>query len=143
MLEEIGFEYKVTKVNINEDEQLTAVYLDLPFFNNTNDKDNDGVIDLYDIDPNDSSSDSDNDGLSDILETQAGTNPLSADTDNDGILDPDDPEINGYNADRQVYEIDSIFGNRNADFNLEVYELTYHLSPLDPANNFESFKEYY
>ena len=128
---------------INENEQLTAVYLDLPFFNNTNDKDNDGVIDLYDVDPNNSSSDSDNDGLSDILETQAGTNPLSADTDNDGILDPDDPEINGYNADRQVYEIDSIFGNRNADFNLEVYELTYHLSSLDPANNFESFKEYY
>ena len=25
---------------INENEQLTAVYLDLPFFNNTNDKDN-------------------------------------------------------------------------------------------------------
>ena len=54
---------------INENEQLTAVYLDLPFFNNTNDKDNDGVIDLYDVDPNNSSSDSDNDGLSDILET--------------------------------------------------------------------------
>ena len=128
---------------INENEQLTAVYLDLPFFNNTNDRDNDGVIDLYDVDPNNSSSDSDNDGLSDILETQAGTNPLSADTDNDGILDPDDPEINGYNADSQEYEIDSIFGNRNADFNLKVYELTYHLSSLDPANNFESFKEYY
>ena len=30
---------------INENEQLTAVYLDLPFFNNTNDKDNDGVTD--------------------------------------------------------------------------------------------------
>ena len=45
---------------INEEEQLTAVYLDLPFFNNTNDSDNDGVIDLYDIDPNNSSSDSDN-----------------------------------------------------------------------------------
>ena len=48
---------------INEEEQVTAVYLDLPFFNNTNDSDNDGVIDLYDVDPNDSNSDSDNDGL--------------------------------------------------------------------------------
>ena len=26
---------------INEEEQVTAVYLDLPFFNNTNDSDND------------------------------------------------------------------------------------------------------
>ena len=30
---------------INEEETLTAVYLDLPFFNNTNDSDGDGVID--------------------------------------------------------------------------------------------------
>jgi len=130
---------------INEEEQLTAVYLDLPFFNNTNDSDNDGVIDLYDIDPNNSSSDSDNDGLSDIIETQAGTNPLSPDTDNDGILDPDDTEVDPgvYNVDSQVYEIDSIFGNRNAEFDLKVYELTYYLSSLDPSNNFETFKEYY
>ena len=130
---------------INEEEQLTAVYLDLPFFNNTNDSDNDGVIDLYDVDPNNSSSDSDNDGLSDIIETQAGTNPLSPDTDNDGILDPDDTEIDPgvYNVDSQVYEIDSIFGNRNAEFDLKVFELTYYLSSLDPSNNFETFKEYY
>jgi hypothetical protein len=130
---------------INEEEQLTAVYLDLPFFSNTNDSDNDGVIDLYDIDPNNSSSDSDNDGLSDIIETQAGTNPLSPDTDNDGILDPDDTEIDPgvYNVDSQVYEIDSIFGNRNAEFDLKVFELTYYLSSLDPSNNFETFKEYY
>ena len=36
---------------INEQEELTAVYLDLPFFTNTNDSDNDGVIDIYDVDP--------------------------------------------------------------------------------------------
>jgi len=130
---------------INEEEQLTAVYLDLPFFNNTNDSDNDGVIDLYDVDPNNSSSDSDNDGLSDIIETQAGTNPLSPDTDNDGILDPDDTQIDPgvYNVESKLYEIDSIFGNRNAEFDLKVYELTYYLSSLDPSNNFETFKEYY
>ena len=54
-----------------------------------------------------------------------------------------DTEITGYNPDSQVYEIDSIFGNRAATFNLKVYELTYYLSPLDPNNNFESIKEYY
>ena len=42
-----------------EDEQITSVYLDLPFYNNTNDSDNDGVIDIYDVDPNNSLSDSD------------------------------------------------------------------------------------
>ena len=128
---------------INEQEQVTAVYLDLPFFNNTIDSDNDGVIDLYDADPNDSSSDSDNDGLSDIVELQSGTNPLSQDTDNDGILDPQDTEITGYNLNSQVYEIDSLFGNRNAEFRLKVYELTYYLNSLDPSNNFESIKEYF
>lgn len=128
---------------INEEEQVTAVYLDLPFFNNTIDSDNDGVIDLYDADPNDSSSDSDNDGLSDIVELQSGTNPLSQDTDNDGILDPQDTEITGYNLNSQVYEIDSLFGNRNAEFRLKVYELTYYLNSLDPSNNFESIKEYF
>jgi len=128
---------------INEQEQVTAVYLDLPFFNNTIDSDNDGVIDLYDADPNDSSSDSDNDGLSDIVELQSGTNPLSQDTDNDGILDPQDTEITGYNLNSQVYEIDSLFGNRNAEFRLKVYELTYFLNSLDPSNNFESIKEYF
>ena len=41
------------------------------FFNNSNDKDSDGVIDLYDVDPNNSSSDSDGDGISDIDELRA------------------------------------------------------------------------
>ena len=128
---------------INEQEELTAVYLDLPFFTNTNDSDNDGVIDIYDVDPEDPLSDSDNDGISDIIELQAGTNPLSSDSDNDGILDLSDTDNGTYNVESQVYEIDSIFGNRNAEFDLKVYELTYYLSSLDPANNFESLKEYF
>ena len=128
---------------INEQEELTAVYLDLPFFNNTNDSDGDGVIDAYDADPNNVESDSDNDGLSDIIEFQAGINPLSNDSDNDGILDPDDTDNSSYNVEQRVYEIDSVFGNRNAEFDLKVYELTYYLSSLDPANNFESLKEYF
>ena len=128
---------------INEQEELTAVYLDLPFFTNTNDSDNDGVIDIYDVDPEDPSSDSDNDGVSDIIELQVGTNPVSSDSDNDGILDLNDTDNGTYNVESQVYEIDSIFGNRNAEFDLKVYELTYYLSSLDPANNFESLKEYF
>ena len=128
---------------INEEEKLTAVYLDLPFFNNTNDSDGDGVIDLYDSDPQNIESDSDGDGLSDIIEFEAGTNPLSNDSDGDGILDPNDTDSSSYNVEQQVYEIDSVFGNRSAEFDLKVYELTYYLSTLDPANNFESSKPYF
>ncbi|MDA9818542.1 DUF4270 family protein [Flavobacteriaceae bacterium] len=128
---------------INEEEKLTAVYLDLPFFNNTNDSDGDGVIDLYDSDPQNIQSDSDGDGLSDIIEFEAGTNPLSNDSDGDGILDPNDTDSSSYNVEQQVYEIDSVFGNRSAEFDLKVYELTYYLSTLDPANNFESSKAYF
>jgi len=128
---------------INEEETLTAVYLDLPFFNNTNDSDGDGVIDLYDSDPQNIESDSDGDGLSDIIEFEAGTNPLSNDSDGDGILDPNDTDSSSYNVEQQVYEIDSVFGNKSAEFDLKVYELTYYLSTLDPANNFESSKAYF
>ena len=128
---------------IDEDEQLTAVYLDLPFYTNTNDSDGDGVIDLYDSNPADQESDSDNDGIPDITESRAGLNPLSNDSDNDGILDPNDDDNSSYNSESQVYEIDSIFGNRDASFDLKVYQLTYYLSSLDPNNNFESSKEYF
>ena len=128
---------------INEEEQLTGVYLDLPFFNNTNDTDGDGVIDIYDSDPTNPESDSDNDGLTDIIESRAGLDPLSSDSDNDGISDPDDDDNSNYNSESQVYEIDSVFGNRNASFDLKVYQLTYYLSTLDPNNNFESTKEYF
>ena len=128
---------------INENEQLTAVYLELPFFNNTNDSDSDGVIDIYDVDPSDPLSDSDNDGIDDITELRAGLNPLSNDSDNDGVLDPNDFDNETYNTTAQVYEIDSIFGNRNSSFRLNVSELTYYLSDLDPGNNFESQKEYF
>ena len=128
---------------IDEEEELINVYLDIPFFNNSNDKDSDGVIDLYDVDPNNSSSDSDGDGISDIDELRAELNPLSSDSDGDGILDGDDTENEGYDSSKRVYEIDSVFGNRDATFNLKVHELKYYLSPLDPSNNFESESEYY
>ena len=128
---------------IDEEEELTNVYLDIPFFNNSNDKDSDGVIDLFDVDPNNSSSDSDGDGISDIDELRAELNPLSSDSDGDGILDADDTDNEGYDSSKRVYEIDSVFGNRDATFNLKVHELKYYLSSLDPSNNFESESEYY
>ena len=128
---------------INEEEVLYAVYLDIPFFNNRNDSDTDGVIDLYDVDPNNSSSDSDLDGISDIDELRAELNPLSNDSDGDGILDPDDDDNSGYDSQRRVYEIDSIYGNRNASFDLKIYELTYYLHHLDIENNFEYNAQYF
>ena len=128
---------------INEEEVLSAVYLDIPFFNNRNDADTDGVIDLYDVDPNNSSSDSDSDGISDIDELRAELNPLSNDSDGDGILDPDDDDNSEYDSQRKVYAIDSIYGNRNASFDLKVYELTYYLNYLDIAENFEQYAMYF
>jgi len=128
---------------INEEEVLSAVYLDIPFFNNRNDTDTDGVIDLYDVDPNDSNSDSDSDGISDIDELRAELNPLSNDSDGDGILDPDDDDNSSYDSQQTVYEIDSIYGNRKATFDLKVYELTYYLNNFDVEDNFESYALYY
>ncbi|MGB0375852.1 MAG: DUF4270 family protein [Flavobacteriaceae bacterium] len=128
---------------LDEEETITDVFLEIPFFNNTTDSDNDGVIDAFDVDPNDAQSDSDSDGVSDILETQAGLNPLSSDSDNDGILDDEDEDNSTYDAENKVYDIDSIFGNRNAEFRLRVHEFTYFLNPLDPNNNFETRTIYY
>ena len=113
---------------IDEKETVTQVYLEIPFFNNTNDKDGDGVIDALDIDSEDQDSDTDGDGISDFDETQNNLNPLSDDSDGDGILDGDDQDNKTYDHENKVYEIDSIYGNREARFELKVYELKYFLS---------------
>ena len=77
---------------IEENEKVTEVYLDIPFFTNRNDKDGDGVIDSYDVDDNDVNSDSDGDGVSDAQERANGTDPLNPDTDGDGIPDGQDDD---------------------------------------------------
>ncbi len=77
---------------IQENEQVIAAYLEIPFFNNLKDSDSDGVIDAFDSDPEDPQSDTDGDGLSDLIETQSGYNPLDPDSDGDGILDPYDED---------------------------------------------------
>lgn len=127
---------------IDENERVTSVYLEIPFLINRNDKDGDGVIDAYDSDPTSADSDSDNDGVSDRLETQAGTNPLDQDSDGDGILDDTDTDNEAYQSENRVYEVDSIFGNRDQAVNIKVSELTYFLSNLDPNNNFETSSQY-
>ena len=91
-------------------------YFGNPFFSNTNDSDNDGVIDSLDVDPNDPASNSDGDELTDIVEFQSGLNPLSSDSDGDGILDHNDSDNSSYDSENNVYDIDSIYGNRNSEF---------------------------
>ena len=128
---------------IPENETVTAVYLDIPFFTNQNDTDNDGVIDSLDADPNDPQSNSDGDELTDLIEFQSQLNPLSSDSDGDGILDHNDDDNESYQSENSVYEIDSLYGNREATFNLKVYELGAFLNNLDPLNNFETAQAYY
>ena len=128
---------------IDENETITNVYLEIPFFNNMDDRDGDGVIDLLDLDPDDRESDSDGDGISDYTETNNNLNPLSNDSDGDGILDDVDQDNKTYDFENKIYEIDSIYGNREAHFNLKVYELKYYLSQYDPATNFEKNTKFF
>ena len=121
---------------INERETVTQVYLEIPFFNNQNDKDGDGVIDALDLDPEDRESDTDGDGITDYEEFRSNLNPLSDDSDGDGVLDDLDQDSSSYDNENKVYEIDSIYGNRETFFNLKVYELKYYLSQYDPTTDF-------
>ncbi|MGY8945886.1 MAG: DUF4270 family protein [Flavobacteriales bacterium] len=139
--EENGLEENIAA--IPELETIKNVFLDIPFFTNVDDDDNDGVINLYDVDSTDPYSDSDGDGVSDAEESNAGQNPLNPDTDGDGILDGEDTESINPNAGATIYELDSLMGNFDAKFKLKVSELEYFLRPYDPENNFESYQKYY
>ncbi|MDB4092959.1 DUF4270 family protein [Flavobacteriaceae bacterium] len=128
---------------IQEIETIKNVFLDIPFFTNIDDDDNDGVINIYDVDSTDPYSDSDGDGVSDADESNLGQNPLDQDTDGDGILDGEDTESINPHAGRTLYELDSLIGNPEATFKLKVSELDYFLRPYDPDSNFEKFQKYY
>ena len=128
---------------IDEKETVTEVYLEIPFFNNTNDRDGDGVIDAFDLDPDDRESDTDGDGISDVNETNNNLNPLSEDSDGDGVLDDVDQDNKTYESENRVYKIDSIFGNRQARFDLKVYELKYYLSNYDPETDFQKQSQFF
>ena len=128
---------------IEENELVTEVYLDIPFFTNRNDKDGDGVIDSYDVDDNDVNSDSDGDGVSDAQERANGTDPLNPDTDGDGIPDGQDDDTVNPNPGATVYDVDSLLGNFNDSFKIKIQEMDYYLREYDPADNFESRQRYY
>ncbi len=128
---------------IDESELVKMVYLDIPFFTNNNDNDNDGVIDYYDVDSNDPQSDSDGDGISDSEESNNGQDPLNEDTDGDGILDGEDTDSVNPNSGRIVYEIDSLIGNPDASFKLKISELDYYIRAYDPNTNLEKYQKYY
>jgi hypothetical protein len=129
--------------SFNELETVNEVWLEIPFFTNRNDADGDGLIDIYDVDDADSNSDSDGDGVSDIDEQTNGTDPTNPDTDGDGTLDGEDTDTVNPNPDKKLYEIDSLFGDRNASFDVEVNKLNYFLRQLDPNQNFEQGQVYY
>ena len=128
---------------IEENETITQVYLEIPFFNNTDDRDGDGVIDILDLDPDDRESDTDGDGISDYTESTNNLNPLSDDSDGDGILDDVDQDNKSYDFENKIYEIDSIYGNRETLFDLKVYELKYYLSQYDPTTDFTKNSKFF
>ena len=132
-----------TSENFDEQETVTDVWLEIPFFTNQVDADGDGLVDAYDVDDADPNSDSDADGASDIAERNAGTDPTNPDTDGDGILDGEDTDTENPNPDKKWYAIDSLFGNSEATFDVEVTKLNYFLRQLDPDNNFEQQQPYY
>lgn len=130
---------------IQENERVIDAYLYIPYLTRATsllDADLDGVDDIFDVDPSDSSSDSDNDGLTDNEEKVGGTDPLNEDTDGDGIKDDVDDDNENVSFARRI-DIDSIYGNRDLPFKLSVQRSTYFLRDLDPESNFQDSQEYF
>ena len=140
---------------IQENETIKEVYLYIPFLTNSLDSDGDGVVDEYDLEPDNSSNDNDGDGVSNIVETASNTDPLdssSVDADRDGLNDGDGETIFADSFAEKV-ELDSIYINgKNYDdvsksplpsFNLKVERSTFFLRDLDPNASFQEAQQYY
>ena len=128
----------------DEQETVTEVWLEIPFYTNQRDRDGDGVIDAFDVDPDDSDSDSDGDTLTDLEESRSGNfDPLNPDTDGDGINDNEDDETINPDTEANVYEIDYLYGDTTQEVHFQVKKLNYFLPYLDPEDNFESKKAFY
>lgn len=126
-----------------ENETVESVYLYIPFLTSpSGDADNDGLIDALDADPADPNSDTDGDGLTDNQEKTKGTDPLLPDTDGDGVNDDTDDDFVRDQFARDI-DIDSIYGNREMPFTLNLQRSTYFLRDLDPNTNFQEAQEYY
>ncbi|MGA0155468.1 MAG: DUF4270 family protein [Flavobacteriaceae bacterium] len=125
--------------DLDERENVTKVTLYIPYQRAsaaTADRDGDGVLDVFDVGPDDPQSDSDGDGLTDNDERLLGTDPLSADTDKDGIPDAEDPETTA-NSFARRFDLDSIFSFSDQDrFQLTVRPSTYYLRDNDPQTDF-------
>jgi len=130
---------------VQENERVVSVFLNIPYLvsdASLRDRDGDGVDDEFDLDADDPNSDWDDDGISDLREKTTGTNPFSNDTDGDGILDPDDTDMK-LNIYPKRFDLDSIYGNREAPVKVKVERSTYFLRDLDPNANFEEAQAYF
>lgn len=133
----------VDKPAHDEQETVTAVWLEIPFLTNQRDSDGDGVIDALDVDPNDPTSDSDGDNLSDTEESRnPNLNPLNPDTDGDGINDDVDEDTVHPDAGANSYEINSVYGDLE-QVRFQIHKSDYYLRTLDPNANFEEGQAYY
>ncbi|WP_298487939.1 DUF4270 domain-containing protein [uncultured Maribacter sp.] len=132
---------------IEENETIKEVYLYIPYLTKTSseDTDGDGVIDAYDK-VIDADNDNDNDGRTNNEERTAGTDPLdpsSVDADLDGINDIEPKEEIIANNFAVRVELDSIYGDREASFNVIVKRSTFFLRDFDADTNFTEAEEYY
>ena len=128
----------------DEQETVTEVWLEIPFYTNQRDRDGDGVIDAFDVDPDDPNSDSDGDTLTDLEESRsANLDPLNPDTDGDGINDDQDDETINPDTEANVYQIDYLYGDTLQEVHFQVKKLNYFLPYFDPEDNFESKKAFY
>lgn len=137
-----------TAVNtIEENETIKEVYLYIPYLisGGTRDRDDDGVEDEFDAEPDNPENDDDGDGVSNRLEGLANTDPLdssSVDADVDGKNDGDDAVIIANNFARS-FQLDSIYGAIDKPFRLKVEQSTFFLRDLDPNTNFQEAQAYF
>lgn len=126
-------------LTVPENEQVTAVFLYLPFQlppNPNRDLDNDGVEDIFDDEPTDATNDTDGDGVPNNEEAANGTDPQNDDTDGDGILDGEDEDTEP-NEFANRFDLDSIFGDRTLTPRIRVERSNFFLADLDPENFIE------
>lgn len=125
-----------------ENERVKEVFLYIPYITNSSDSDRDGVDNRFDADPLDPNSDTDQDNLTDIQEASGGTDPLNPDTDGDGLNDDVDDFTFGQRFPVR-FAIDSVIGNRDAQFRVNVGRSTFFLRDFDPDAGFQENQEFF
>jgi hypothetical protein len=144
------------ETTLPENETVKEVILFIPYLTGAaaTDRDNDGVPDGLDAEPENPNNDTDGDGVSNIDEVRAGTDPQdpnSVDANRDGINDTDSVAILANNFARRI-PLDSVyFNNKVYDefkdesivFDLKVERSTFFLRELDPNAGFQEAQTYY